>query len=297
MADIVLSAAVSCLWIAQTVLSSLCIVFVPKQSYLRYVWIPCSLWIAYQAFRLVQRIPTSPIHYSKAGAHVFVVVAQAANLLVLNPLDRRDLLRAEVFIDSSPVLTQIWSTFGFLIALRGIGTHWQVKNVPAHPKALIRRAKGILPRKAYIIRQGAILTWQYLVLDFVYVHFLQDGSPKSSVHDFQYRGVDLAGWLRRAAAALVTWFLVARLLVDSIYRTATLIAVGLGGAAPDDCPPLFGSMWDAYTLRNFWGYVCYIAQFLFSSPKGDYTSIVLMSAHKSSLFILSSLILTIAYDS
>ncbi|KAG8420569.1 hypothetical protein J3459_010932, partial [Metarhizium acridum] len=70
---------------------------------------------------------------------------------------------------------------------------------------------------------------------------------------FDYWEVKAVEWPQYVLMALFSWFVVARVLIDASYRAATLVAVGLGGSSPEDWPPLFGSMWMAFTLRNFWG--------------------------------------------
>lgn len=43
------------------------------------------------------------------------------------------------------------------------------------------------------------------------------------------------------------------LMLDSEYRKASLLCVGLYLSTPDRWPGLFGSPADLYTVRNFWG--------------------------------------------
>jgi hypothetical protein len=73
--------------------------------------------------------------------------------------------------------------------------------------------------------------------------------------EFKYFDISAEEWMKRMTESLMIWFFTARLMIDSAYRFLTLVMVTLGLSSTEECPPLFGSMWDAYTLRNYWGYV------------------------------------------
>lgn len=239
---------------AQSVPPSLLLLLTPKRSYIRPIYLIFSLCFAYEFFLVSKGISVSPVRYSKAGSQIFVAVIQATNVLVINPLDRDDLVRGGIVTNSESIFAQTWHTStSVFFALRGINTAWRVKNIPEHPKFLTEQAKPRIPRTSFLVRQAFILAWEYLVLDVLYFLSLQDDSPQVPLADFKYFNVGAAAWGQRVAVSLITWFWVARVLIDSIYHAGALVAVGLCGDAPEDWPPLFGSMWDAYTLRNFWG--------------------------------------------
>ncbi|KAJ6068824.1 hypothetical protein N7499_010711 [Penicillium canescens] len=60
-------------------------------------------------------------------------------------------------------------------------------------------------------------------------------------------------WVERIISNVITWSVVARILIDLNARIFAILCVGLGLDTPADSPPTFGTMADAYSLRNFWG--------------------------------------------
>ncbi|KAF5130922.1 Acetyltransferase pyr8 [Metarhizium anisopliae] len=240
--------------IAQTAVPGLLLITTPKGSRLRHLWIPCSLWLTYQFFLLSGGASSISIQYANAAMQVFVASLQAANLLILSPVDEGHLLRVGLYPSQSSGLSRIWRASRLFIASRGIGTPWVVKNIPQHPEALAARAGPRIPKSAFLLRQAVVFAWQYVLLDVLYVVATWDeSSAAASTTRFDYREVRAVEWPRYVFMALFSWFVVARVLIDASYRAAALVAVGLGGSSPEDWPPLFGSMWMAFTLRNFWG--------------------------------------------
>ncbi|EAW16874.1 uncharacterized protein NFIA_002240 [Aspergillus fischeri NRRL 181] len=140
---------------------------------------------------------------------------------------------------------------------RGVGTKWQVKNIPPFP-AWVTSADGSVDRMRFLIRQTAILMWQYLALDLLYFgYFARFYQLQSFTHA---PGTEFLGYYNPTAIqqgarlAIAIVFMVAlRLLLDWAYRCFSVISVGIKLTPPEDWPPLFGSIANAYTLRNFWG--------------------------------------------
>ncbi|TWU75761.1 hypothetical protein ED733_002362 [Metarhizium rileyi] len=243
-----------CFFLAQIVLPSLLILRTPKRSGLRYVWILCSSWLAYRFFLASKGLLVSHGLFGKAGFHIFLAPLQALNLLLINPLDEDDFTQARLFTASSPLLAKLWHVAELFVALRGIGTPWRIKNIPSQPGHLLAQARPKIPRSAYLLRQAVIFAWQYLVLDALrLVSSVHSFRTESSSAHVEHWYTFAAAQLQSISTSLFAWLFVARVLIDASYRATSLLAVGLGRAAPEGWPPVFGSMWTAYTLRNFWG--------------------------------------------
>ncbi|KHO00256.1 TRI7-like toxin biosynthesis protein [Metarhizium album ARSEF 1941] len=153
-------------------------------------------------------------------------------------------------------MARIRRTSGLFLASRGVGTPWAVKNIPRHPGALGAQARPGIPKSAFLLRQAAIFAWQYLLLDVMCAVSRLDGSSPaapSARKPSRYSEVTAAELPGYVFMVVASWFLVARVLVDAGYRAVSLVAVSSGASPPEDWPPLFGSMWTAFTLRNFWG--------------------------------------------
>ncbi|KAJ5915208.1 hypothetical protein N7454_011103 [Penicillium verhagenii] len=187
---------------------------------------------------------------------IFMYIPQAAAVLLINPLDADDLIR-EAPDQTKTFAGLLYYASQQLCQPRAIRTPRQVKGVKPHP-AYYRDTKTgtmVVSRGSFILRQSVILIWQYAVLDMV--EFAAHAQPmKPTPHqtftDLEWN-VSFEVWIERAISNLVSWFLIARILIDYRYRLASILLVGLGFGTPEDWPPLFTRMSDAYTLRRFWG--------------------------------------------
>jgi hypothetical protein len=119
-------------------------------------------------------------------------------------------------------------------------------------------AGGGVNRIRFLVRQTAILMWQYCALDLLYFgYFARFHQFQSFTHS---PGTEFLGYYRpnaiQAAARLaivIVLMLALRTLLDFTYRCFSVVSVVLKLTSPEDWPPLFGSISNAYTLRNFWG--------------------------------------------
>ncbi|KAJ6132950.1 hypothetical protein N7471_008165 [Penicillium samsonianum] len=95
-----------------------------------------------------------------------------------------------------------------------------------------------------------------LVLDIVQTVSLQQATERDLQEAASLKIewiVPVGQWAERIATHLSIWFVVNRLISDLAYRVLSIFFVGIGLDSPADWPPAFGSMADAFTLRNFWG--------------------------------------------
>ena len=186
----------------------------------------------------------SLVRFYQGSIPVLLTAIQALNLMHIICLDRAEIASQ---IDASPdsFLASFRQSVRLLFGLRGVKTPWQVKGIPAHPSYLLKKGKTSI-RGRFLLRSVVIYAWQYLALDTFSVWSSQiaaaNDKPSSTSLPLD----------ARITMTLATWFALARLLVDSCYRSGAIITVALGGD-PYDWPPMMGSMWDSYTLRNFWG--------------------------------------------
>ncbi|OJJ49482.1 hypothetical protein ASPZODRAFT_129961 [Penicilliopsis zonata CBS 506.65] len=149
-------------------------------------------------------------------------------------------------------LADFCTALRLLLDLRAVGTRWQAKNTPPWPSYF-----GTDPnppsQTAFVLRQAAIGLWEYLLLDLI---FSQSGRglPSDDFSSFSsFINPTHGRWQVRLLSSLAVWLVFGRTLVDVIYRFVSMVAVLSGLTMPDCWPPFFGSMWDAYTLRNAWG--------------------------------------------
>ncbi|RLL94186.1 hypothetical protein CFD26_103329 [Aspergillus turcosus] len=103
-----------------------------------------------------------------------------------------------------------------------------------------------------IANAGRILLNQYIsdmARQYAFCAFWPVHSPDAASVDF--RSLPMLHRHLLVAAQLVR----DSLMLDSEYRKASLLFVGLGFSTPDHWPGLFGNPADLYTVRNFWGRV------------------------------------------
>ncbi|KAJ5218174.1 uncharacterized protein N7498_000273 [Penicillium cinerascens] len=221
----------------------------PKRAPIRYIAIIFMIWLA--SLFIEPITAPSPARVTVISL-VVVAIPQAVNLLLINPLDDDELCREQprraIFLSD-----RIWSALSAVSQSRAIGTSRQVKNVPPQPAYFGCGEK--IPRGMFLMRQGLVLVWQYLACDIVQALARQQGLKQEGVLVFEpiQWQVPLDVWVGRGVQHLITWFVVMRLAIDSCYRVASIVLVGLGLDEPEHWPPVFGRMLDAFTLRNFWG--------------------------------------------
>lgn len=228
------------------------LVLTPKQSPLRHLWMICCAWIAYKCFSLLAvSSGGSMIRYTQLQTIILAEVLKTANLLLLIPLDRSDLVSNGAIQQSDDFLAGLCASARLFVSYRGLKTPFQLKQIPPQPPSLTQTREGRISRTQYIKRQLCVLLWQCLLLDFMYcLGTRQASAPKAKMT--AAAGPNQPSWGHRISMSLIAWFIIARAIIDSTYRLASLIAVAAGDW-PESWPPFFGSMWDAYTLRNFWG--------------------------------------------
>jgi hypothetical protein len=224
-----------------------------------WIRLPVVLTFAYLAYlEVLAAVDFTPSFLLNgiAASAFFVRWIHHANLLWINPINRRDLPLPEAAKKGlSTGLGHLLSAFALTWNLRGIGTKWQTKNIP---KWSAFYQPGNPPsRAAFLARQAVLLCWEYLVLDLLFfLPTLQSVEEQQKTFEkgleFRYLGLTAEQWTVRVASTALTWTL-GRIMIQCGHRTLSVIFVGSGLSRPEDWPPLFASIWEAYSLRNFWG--------------------------------------------
>ncbi|KAJ5642057.1 hypothetical protein N7490_006057 [Penicillium lividum] len=236
----------------QLLMPTIILITTPKRSLLRYITIPCMLWIL--SYNLRAMDPYCQVFTFIIG-QIFMATPQAATFLLIKPLDRNDLVR------EAPDRTKTFAgLFCYaceqLCQTRAIRTPRQVKGIPPHPAYYhdAKRDTIFVSWRSFLLRQSVILIWQYTLLDIIQsaAHQQPVRVPDVRFTDLEWN-VSLDMWIERFATNIFSWYLFARICIDSRYRFASIVVVGLGLRSPQDWPPLFGRMADSYTLRKFWG--------------------------------------------
>lgn len=137
---------------------------------------------------------------------------------------------------------------GLLWNVRRISTIWQVKNVPERP---INQS-----RATFVFKRVAVTLLAYLFVDAIVslpppeeVMVRVDKATLFSIHQLNF------GDLIFRFSTTVGYWLTTGILNLFLTNVGTIVAVSFGLSSPDDCPPLYGSFSEAYTIRRFWGSV------------------------------------------
>ncbi|GLA64909.1 hypothetical protein AtubIFM54640_006643 [Aspergillus tubingensis] len=208
----------------------------------------------------------------KNPSHITSLFATTAWFNILSALDHLLLnpKEADDFVAIREGTSKVKSFFnGLRTALkqhlnsRKINTPEEAKNTPPIPGYYThgngKNASKRISRHRYLIRETAIAMWQYLVLDISTSQAVKTGLSKNEQQQQQQQqNTSVQGsWvelcIEQIIVAVAAWFIVGRIVISFTYRLVAVVSVGLRFEAPEEYPPLFSKMADAYTLRNFWG--------------------------------------------
>ena len=243
----------------QTILAAVLICSTPKSSLVRKAVVPVLFYLSYLCFQTTLEFTGQCILYSCFIVGSYANAWHCLNVLCLHPLEDADIHREmgdTKSTSSKPGLAErvIFAT-GMLWRFRGIGTSYQIKNVPEFPN-------GIVPsRGAFLLRQCAFIGFQYLFMDLM---MSQPQSPDMAENWAQGKEwlwipglnphpVTSSDLNHRMVATVMGWYVIGRMMCDIWYRVFAVIFVGLGITEPKQWPPMFGVYKDCYTLRGFFG--------------------------------------------
>jgi hypothetical protein len=143
------------------------------------------------------------------------------------------------------VTAQATQAIALLWNLRRVGTRWQVKNIPASPR------RGLA---SWVLERLTMTFLAYLVLDLMVTRPSPDlalvGPQKETL--FRFGRLSLEDLVFRIIGTLSFWLSIA-IINLVLVNSPTIVLVLTGMSSPTDCPPLYGPIREAYSLRRFWG--------------------------------------------
>jgi hypothetical protein len=236
--------------------TSLFVIYTEKRSWIRPLAGLIIACLCYLEFLVDLDFSSSLIYNGVLTGSAFMKFVHVANILYIDGVDLRDLAPKSDTKNIFAALHHFPSALSLPWNIRGIGTRWKTKNVPEWPAFYPNRKSP--NRMAFIARQLAVLSWQYITVDFFsFIPSLLSAEEREHMYGkgLEYRYLDLTKeqWIGRISSSMLTWFIIARIMIDGVHRILSIIFVVSGLSRPHDWPPLFGSVRDAYTIRNFWG--------------------------------------------
>jgi hypothetical protein len=249
--------------LGQSFISAYCMANALRQSILRPISILLVIILARVAYQTCQYFSTSSFYNALIAVTAFLNVFHHGNLLMILRVDASDLDRVNKQY-YRPEHSNFRLALEIALATRGVRTPWLTKNCPQWSAYYCLPADNALsasttrrpapPRLQFLLRQTAIVSWCILVLDLI--NATSPPAPEEMFPpgaEFRYLDASSEEWITRISTSLITWFFMVRVLLTWLIGSVSIVAVGFGLADPEDFPPFFGSMWNAYTLRNYWG--------------------------------------------
>lgn len=173
-----------------------------------------------------------------AGSLLWVQFLSASELAIVSRVDVSQL-------PNHNTRGGILSAVGLLWNMRRIGTQWQVKNVPL--------ATGFQSRTAFLLRRIAVTLGTYLFVDALVSMPPPDPAlVEASKTTFLLHTLSLEDAIFRVAMTISYWISTG-ILNLFMTNVGAIVSVLLHLSRPEDCPPLYGSFSEAYTVRRFWG--------------------------------------------
>lgn len=248
------------LWLTTFIPPALLLITTPKNSLLRWFYLPCSIAQSHHLFTTLFLATRFPGLRVLCAALSINAMAIAWIHFVIDQASPEDMVKAGVFRSDDGIMVKVVKTLGRFLNFRGMGTAWQIKRVAPHPANLVskhRGSNGKIPPKQYLKRQMLFLIWEYLLLDLVFAagKIQPPEEMQAMIGDsaeFKYRNLTPAEWQGRIVVAFLSWLMNARPVLDVYYRMTSVVAISLGLSTPEIWPPLFGSVADMYTIRGFW---------------------------------------------
>src|SRR5688572_7832700 len=250
------------LWLLTFVPAALLLITTPKTSILRWLWFPCFVALAHS---LCVELFNATFY---AGFRVLCAALTGNALtvaMIMLTIERpgpEDMAQDEVYHVNDNIVKKVAWTCARFYNFRAMGTAWQIKRIPAHPRYLTSRRgpDGQFPLKTYLVRQVLILTWQYLLMDLTFEMSITQPPEESFAMigddaEYVYRNLTPEQWQGRVMIGWVSWLTSARAVIDVYYRLTSILVMSLGLSNPDIWPPLFSSVAEVYTIRGFWSYV------------------------------------------
>jgi hypothetical protein len=234
--------------------SALLINYTAKPSISRWLGLGLIGYICYLTFESSKGLTGNHRDNGVLASAPFLQFCQATNLLLIEAVDQKDLSSLTA---ASNGLAGFFSALGLSFNIRGIGTRWQVKNVPKFPNYYQTQSPSLV---IFYTRQIALIVWLYVLGDLIgFLGTLQSIDEQERVFgegtEYLFLDATLEQWIARISSSLMTWFLAGRIFMCCYYNIFSLISITLRLSSPKDWPPAFNSVAEAYTLRNFWGWV------------------------------------------
>ena len=188
---------------------------------------------------------STPVRGSSIASVALPILFSASDYIFLT--DAQRVLRRKgqkVPADEMEWRARLQWAFALFSSPRGIGWEHESRHIirPLPPSVCACRPSFF---KAQVIR----LVVYAVLLDVLRWHdrwnpcYAKDGPS-----------ITAFGWMWRCFS-MFSWSIQTYIQIDRLYWVLGLLSVSVGLSSPGEWPFFFGDLWDAYTVRRFWGSV------------------------------------------
>ena len=206
--------------------------------------------LTYMLQETVIQLCKNPHWCAAAVPILWIQFLSASELIWVSRVDSAHIPARRGKPKADTIPNQAIDVIALLWNLRRVGTRWQVKNIPASsnsgPKSMSR-----LP---FVLRRLTTIMFAYLILDTMISGPSPDLALVSRQKETLFKPTDLSmeDVVFRIVGTLSFW-LSSALINLILTNGAAILSVLSRLTTPVDCPPLYGSIGEAYSIRHFWG--------------------------------------------
>ena len=189
-------------------------------------------------------------HWRATAVPLFWIQFLSASELILVSRVKFDLVLSRGKFRYRNTLVQAAQIIALLWNLRRIGTRWQVKNLPGSSSS----GPASWSRSRFVLRRLTTTFFAYLVLDIM----ISGPSPDSALISpqkqtlFKLSSLSMDDLVFRIIGTISFWLSTA-LLNLVMSNSVAIFSVLSGLSSPAECPRLYGSIGEAYSIRRYWG--------------------------------------------
>ena len=227
------------------------ILLVPRQAtFTRFVSLVALSTLTYMLQEAFVQWCGNPHWRGAAAGLLCIQLMSASEMIVVSRVDSASISASRGKFKAESIAAQAIKIVALLWNLRRVGTSWQVKNIPASSNS----GPASRSRARFLLRRLATTLSAYLVMDIMISGPPPDlvlVSPQKETL-FKIGSLSFDDVVFRTVGTVSFWFSTA--LINLIMtNTVAILSVLAGLSLPADCPPLYGPIGEAYTIRQFWG--------------------------------------------
>ncbi|KAK2047298.1 hypothetical protein LZ31DRAFT_610349 [Colletotrichum somersetense] len=219
----------------------------PKRTSARLASVTVLSALSYALEQGCLRLITNPHWRAIAAPVCWIQLLSASDIVLIERASSLDFLpqtgNPTGFLRGN--IAAVFGALSLLWNLRRAGTRWAAKNTPPAPQQKLVN---------FVYQQAATALVAYLVLDIL----ISAPAPDAALVDQQketlwnMQALSLEDVIFRVIGTLSFWISIALLLLV-MSNFVALLSVIFGCCGPVECPPLFGSLTSATSIRQFWG--------------------------------------------